>query len=224
MQIAATILRPPKREEARRVVNFYEANSREFLLPRPDTDFTGAVARGQHFVIEKDGEIVAASGIFEYGEHLPYVEVSETLTLPPVQGFGLQALFYRVRFASIVVTQGPAIGITTAVDPRNKRSVRTTLKQGFALWSVPIPEAFESCHTCPHSVAHRKCCCDFYLLPVASARAAVAQLLLESATGEIVLLNKNNDELRIDCAGCRFLGEEEIRSMLEEFVAGSTWA
>lgn len=224
MQIATVILRPPKREEARRVITFYEANSREFLLPRPDTDFRGAVERGQHFVIEKDGEIVAASGIFEYGEQLPYVEVSETLALPPVQGFGLQALFFRVRFASIVVTQGPAIGITTAVDPKNERSVRTTLKQGFALWPAPISEAFESCLACPHSVAHRKCCCDFYLLPVGSAKAAISKLLLESAAGEIVLTNKNSDELRINYAECRFLAEEEIRSMLEEFVAGSTWA
>ena len=152
------------------------------------------------------------------------MEVSETLAVTPVQGFGLQDLFFRVRVASIVVTQGPAIGITTAVDPKNERSVRTTLKQGFTLWPAPIDEAFDSCLTCPHSVAHRKCCCDFYLLPVASARAAVSKLLLESAAGEIVLSNKNNDQLRIECAGCRFLAEEEIRSMLEEFVAGSTWA
>ena len=224
MQPATVTLRPPKREEARRVISFYEANRREFLLPRPVSDFTNAVGRGQHFVIEIGGEIVAASGIFEYGEHLPYVEVSETLALPLVQGFGLQDLFFRVRFASIVVTQGPAIGITTAVDPKNERSVRTTLKQGFALWPATIDEAFDSCLTCPHSVAHRKCCCDFYLLPVASARAAVSKLLLESAAREIVLSNKNNDELRIECAGCRFLAEEEIRSMLEEFVAGLTWA
>ena len=223
MQLATGALRPPKREEARRVISFYEANRRQFLLPRPVSDFTNAVERGQHFVIEIGGEIVAASGIFDYGEHLPYVEVSETLAVPLVQGFGLQDLFFRVRFASIVVTQGPAIGITTAVDPKNERSVRTTLKQGFVLWPAPIDAAFDSCLTCPHSVAHRKCCCDFYLLPLASARAAVSKLLLESAAGEIVLSNKNNDELRIECAGCRFLGEEEIRSMLEEFVAGSTW-
>ena len=142
MQLATVTLRPSTREEARRVIGFYEANRREFLLPRPVSDFTNAVERGQHFVIEIGGE---------------------------------------------------------------------------------IDEAFDSCLTCAHSVAPRKCCCDFYLLPVASARAAVSKLLLESAAGEIVLSNKNNDELRIECAGCRFLAEEEIRSMLEEFVAGSTW-
>ncbi len=167
---------------------------------------------------------MAASGIFEYGEQLPYVEVSETIALPPVVGFGLQALFFRVRIASIVVTQGPAIGITTAVDPNNRHSVGTTLKQGFTLWSVPIFEAFQSCFACPHSVEHRKCCCDFYLLPVASAREAVSKLLSESATGEIVLTNKDKDELRINCAECRFLAEEEIRDMLKDFADGATWS
>lgn len=217
------ILRPPAREEAFRVLDFYEANRREFLLPRPDTDFAGAVERGQHFVIENDGEIVAASGVFEYGEHLRYVEASETLVLPEVQGFGLQALLFRVRIASIVLTQGPAIGITTAVDPDNTRSVQTTRKQGFELWTTPIEQAFESCPTCPHAVQSRPCCCDFYLLPVDKAREAVTQLLQESATGAIVLHNKANDELRIDCRGCRILGDPEFRSMLEEFAAGSTW-
>ena len=77
---------------------------------------------------------MAASGIFDYSDDTPYVELAETSVAPEVQGYGLQALFIRHRTAKVVVSQGPSVTITTAINPGNDISIRNARKVGFQSW------------------------------------------------------------------------------------------
>lgn len=214
------------------MIDIYESNPHPFLLPRPATDFRRAVARGQHFVVEQHGQIVAASGVFDYTDDRPFVELSETLVLPPLRRRGLQGLFFRLRIASVVVTQGPSIGITTAIDPRNEVSLTSAHSQGFQLWPSVIPEAYASCSTCRNQEAASKmgrpCCCDFYCLPIEQARARVRALLAETTlldefTEGPVDLHGKAGSLSVDCSGCRVVADHDYRAMLRDFADGASW-
>ena len=166
MQEASLKLRAAKHEEAERLLAFYQANRDPFLLPRPFQEFTKSIERGLFFVVVDDEEeIVAASGVFDYGNDRPFVELAETFVAPRVRGFGIQRIFFKLRIASVVLFQGPSVGITTAVDGRNQRSLATALGQGFEGWATPIEEAYASCPACPHMSTERRCCCDFYVGP-----------------------------------------------------------
>jgi hypothetical protein len=210
-------------DEADRVLAFYQQNSHRFLLPRPERDFQKAVKRGNFLVVEIGGKLVAASGIFDYSEGEPYVELAETSVTTAVQGYGLQALFFRHRIASVVVSQGPSVTITTAVDPANGISVRNASRVGFQAWRKPILEAYLSCPRCPAKPAanaERKCCCDFYYLPIQKAREAVSAALLETESGELSLTQKAPG--LVLSSECLFV-TGGFRKMLRDFVDGKDW-
>lgn len=118
-------------DEADRVLAFYRKNSHRFLLPRPERDFQKAVKRGNFLLVEIGGKIVAASGIFDYSDGEPYVELAETSVTGAVQGHGLQALFFRHRIASVAVSQGPSVTITTAVTPATTSQYETRARWAF---------------------------------------------------------------------------------------------
>ena len=227
MQSAMYTLRAvDRREEVEPRIDFYNSNPAPFLLPRPAVDFEKAIERGQHFIVELDNTILAASGIFDYGNGSgpgEYVEFSETLVLPKLQGFGLQRLFFRLRLASMISSQGPSIRATTAIDQGNRASVSSTLDLGFELWLNPIPEAYESCPTCPHKPKDQKCCCNFYQLPLEKAKVAISEMLTESATRKIKLRNRHNDEITLDSARCQAITRDDSRRALADFVSGNTW-
>jgi hypothetical protein len=206
-----------------RLIEFYQGNPDRFLVPRPARDFEDAILRGQQFFVEVGGAIRGSCGIFDYATDLPYVELSETLVLPPLRGHGLQRFFGRLRVASVVWTQGPRIGITTAVDPHNARSVANVTAQGFERWNA-VPAAYETCGSCPNKPVDQKCCCDFYELPTARARALVAQFLDETAQGSVVLDGAPRvSRLAVDCSACFVAASIEAREALREFVAGALW-
>ncbi len=209
--------------EADRVLAFYQANRHRFLLPRPETEFEKAVKRGNFFLVEIADRLLAVSGIFDYADGLPYVELAETSVAAEVQGHGIQAVFFRHRIGSVVVSQGPGVTITTAVDRRNTISIENTRRIGFQAWSQPIPEAYASCPHCPSRPAPevgRLCCCDFYCLPVPKAREAVSTLLQETKSGILTLQRKRPSlVLRSECL---FL-TGDYRRMLHDFVQGQVW-
>lgn len=183
-----------------------------------------AIRRGQHFIVRRSGAIEAASGVFDYEQNLPYVELSETRVLAPLRGFGLQRTFLRLRIASVVVYQGPSVLITTAVDPGNPHSIRNVTTHGFEPWLSPIDAAFASCPQCPHKpAAVRRCCCDFYLLPIDRARAAVRELLAQTRAGEIRLMNTRQELLTLECHGCRIATDSEMRAALQDFAERGSW-
>lgn len=219
---------PTHSRQAARMLEFYSSNPNRFILPRPESEFLQAVKRRWHFLVEKNGRIMAGSGIFDYSDDQPFVEVSETLILPPLQGFRLQGFLFRIRIAAIVVTQGPTVGITTAVDPGNTRSMSSVRRQGFQTWSRPIEEVYSSCPTCPNNLEaiknRKRCWCDYFILPIDAARANVRQLLEDSRDEKKVRLkNSNGDELVIDFSRCLAIAHAEYREMLQEFVRGAVW-
>lgn len=212
-------LRVASPDEADKVLAFYQANRHRFLLPRPATEFEKAVQRGNFFLVEIGDKILAVSGIFDYADGLPYVELAETSVAPEVRGHGIQATFFLHRIGKVVISQGPDVTITTAVDPSNIRSLENTLPIGFQAWSQPIPEAYASCPGCPSRPpeAERPCCCDFYYLPLPKAREAVATLLQETESGILTLQRKRPSlVLRSECL---FL-TGTFRRMLHQFAKG----
>ena len=221
MHNAKLILRAARHEEADQLLAFYKGNPDRFLLPRPFGEFETAIDRGQFFVVADGEEIVAASGVFDYTEDQPFVELAETFVSKSFRGFGLQSVFFKVRIASVIVYQGTSVGITTAVDGQNKHSLETTDRQGFEAWTTPIAAAYSSCPSCPNQNPERTCCCDFYLLPVDKAKNAVSNLLDESASGSITLKNKSGATIEVRCECAVLTGE--LRKALRGFVDGETW-
>lgn len=221
MQDARLTLRAARRDEADKLLAFYKGNPDRFLLPRPFDEFKTAIDRGQFFVVVDGEEIVAASGVFDYAEDQPFVELAETFVSRSVRGFGLQSVFFEVRIASVILYQGPLVGITAAVDSQNRHSLKTTDRQGFEPWDTPIAAAHSSCPKCPNKSPKRTCCCDFYLLPVNKAKDAVSNLLDESASGSITLKNKSGDTIEVRCECAVLTGE--LRKALRGFVDGETW-
>ena len=222
MQVASLTLKAAKHEDSERLLAFYEGHPDQFLLPRPWGEFETAIERGQFFMIVNDEEeILAASGIFDYEENQPFVELAETYVSMNVRGYGLQSIFFKVRIASVIVYQGPSVWITTAVDNGNDISLQTTIREGFEPWISPIPAAYANCQVCPSKNTQRACCCDFYLLPVSKARSAVRSLLDETGSGVLKLKNKKGHSIELTCE-CTIL-KGELRKMLGDFVAGYTW-
>jgi hypothetical protein len=152
LQMSATLgrLRVARPEETKRLLAFYEGNRHRFLLPRPEGEFEKAVERGNYLLVEIADRLVAVSGIFDYADGLRYVELAETSVAAEVQGYRLQAAFFRYRIANVVALQGPAVTITTAVDPGNAISIENTRGIGFEVWQKPIPEAYLTCPRCPN--------------------------------------------------------------------------
>ena len=221
MQRAKLTLRPARPDEAEKLLAFYKGNPDRFLLPRPFDEFRTAIDRGQFLVLVDGEEIVAASGVFDYAENLPFVELAETFVSQSIRGFGLQSVFFNVRIASVILYQGPSVRITTAVDSRNGHSLKTTDRQGFEPWTTPIAAVHSSCPKCPNKTPERTCCCDFYLLPVNKARDAVSSLLDETMSGSITLKNKGGGTIEVRCE-CAILAGE-LRKALRGFVDGETW-
>lgn len=220
-------LQPTRPEETDLVLQFYKANPSEFILPRPAQEFDEAVSRRWHFLVRSNGHILAASGIFDYSVDQPFVEASETIILQPIQGFRLQGFLCRLRIAAVVVTQGPNVGITSAVDPNNKRSISNVLRQGFTTWSNPIEDVYASCSTCMNRFKatsnQKKCWCDYYILPIEAARARVRTLIEETSEGQVALTNQHGDELVVDCSDCLVVADQAFREMLQDFAQGNAW-
>jgi hypothetical protein len=218
---ATLTLRAAKRSEADRLLAFYEANPNPFLLPRPFKEFSTAIERGQFFVVTDGEEIVAASGIFDYGDEQPYVELAETFVAPAARGFGIQRIFFMLRIGSVVLFQGPSVTITTAVDGRNPRSLANAAGQGFERWSDPISEAYASCPTCPNRSEQPRCCCDFYRLPIVKAREAVRALLDATTAASVQLQHSSGATLKLVCDCPITAGEQRLA--LEDFALGTVW-
>lgn len=222
-------LRTANEGDQKSLFNLYRNQNEKFLLPRPENEFTAAIHRGQYFLIEENNQILAASGVFDYSENEPFVELAETYVSPTIRGYGLQELFFHIRIASVVLFQGPSVQITTAIDPKNDRSLTNMNKQGFTKWS-PIPEAYLSCRSCPNKPSKwtiifcnpRKCCCDYYVLPVDQSRIAVSNLLMAFQNGSIRLQSREGQVKNLQVT-CRILLKPELRLSLHEFAQGDSW-
>jgi hypothetical protein len=169
------------------------------------------------------GTIVATAAVFDYEDGAPFVELSDTLVAESFGGYGLQKRLFRLRVASVIVTQGTDVAITTAVMPENGDSVANIQKAGFLPWGSPIPSAHASCPACPHQPRagslSRPCCCDFYELPLTARKSLVSKLL---ADGLAVTLPHRSagTSLSVDLSGPkRLLRHPLYLQTLREFAA-----
>jgi hypothetical protein len=142
-----------------------------------------------------------------------------------LRGFRLQELFFRIRIASVVWSQGTGIQITTAIDPSNERSLRSTRTCGFRDMTELIDEQLVPCAGCtkrPAAGSGRACCCNFYVLPDDAARGAVRAFLEQVVSGAATLRNGAGDELPLRVTA-KVATDPDARAALAAFGAGQTW-
>src|SRR4051812_19749511 len=178
MPSSKLILRAIKAAESARVQAAYEAWGDGFVLPRPEADYRAAAEKGLFFVVEREGAIVAATGVYDLIDGSK-VETGSTYVEKTFRGYGVQQLFFQVRIASVVVTQGTGVEITTAVNPSNHHSLTNAQKAGFVPMSA-VAEQIAPCISCPKKANlpdERICCCDFWTLPIDKRRSTVQTLL-----------------------------------------------
>lgn len=236
ISVRKMVLRPAKPEDAANVFAFYEHWKWEGVVERSEDSLKKAAEQGLLFLIEADRSIVAASGVFDL-TGVPYVEVGGTLVEPPSRGFGLQSLLFQIRFAGIVANQGwdpskkvwGAVTITTAIKPKNRDSLRGSAKAGFVPWSTPIEQCYEPCSGCKDEdklhgrLGDRKCCCDFFELPLDAARKEIRSLLLETSTAPVsTRKHRDNPSSVVEVIVESPLMRNPYRAALEAFVASTT--
>jgi hypothetical protein len=220
------ILRVASPDESGRLHQALERWADPYVLGRPESDLKAAAEAGLFFVVTdlRDSEILATSAVFSLRE-TEYVEVGTTYVDDRLRGFRLQELFFRIRIGSIVWSQGTSIRITTAIDPTNERSLRSTLTCGFGDMSDPIGEQLGPCVDCnkrPRPGSGRPCCCNFYILPNEAARRAVRELLNQVNGGMVTLRHASGEEIELQVT-TKVVMDPDARVGLAEFVAGRTW-
>ena len=143
------ILRAASPDESGRVFKALEKWADPYVLGRPESELRAAVETGLFFVVTDlgDRDILATSAVFSLRDG-EYVEVGTTYVDEELRGFRLQELFFRIRIGAIVWSQGTSIKITTAIDPTNDRSLKSTHTCGFCDMTVPIAEQLAPCVDC----------------------------------------------------------------------------
>jgi hypothetical protein len=220
------ILRAASPDESGRVFKALEKWADPYVLGRPESELRAAAETGLFFVVTDLGDrnILATSAVFSLRDG-EYVEVGTTYVDEELRGFRLQELFFRIRIGAIVWSQGTSIKITTAIDPTNDRSLKSTRTCGFRDMIVPIAEQLAPCVDCkkrPAPESGRPCCCNFYLLPDDAARNAVRGLLEQVIGGVATLRNGSGDEIEFDVKA-KVATDPDARTALGEFVDGQTW-
>jgi len=220
------ILRAASPDESGRIHKALEKWADSYVLGRPESELKAAAETGLFFVVTDlgDSEILGTSAVFSLRDG-EYVEVGTTYVDDRLRGFRLQELFFRIRIGSIVWSQGTDIKITTAIDPANERSLRSTRTCGFRTMTQLIDEQLAPCIECrkrPGPESGRRCCCDFYHLPSDAARSAVRALLDQVVGGAATLRNGSGEELELRVAA-KLVTDPDARTALAEFVAGRTW-
>lgn len=215
------ILRAVKAAESARVQSAYDKWGDGYVLPRPEADYRAAAEKGLFFVIEENNDIVAATGVYDLVEGSK-VETGSTYVDTPFRGYGIQQLFFQVRIANVVATQGPNVEITTAVNPENSHSLQNAQRAGFVSM-LPIPEQIAPCVSCPKKAGlpfARACCCDFWTLTIDKRRAVVQGLLDRGVS--IQLSCKAGTTLTVELQG-RIFTDPDTRSALRDFAEGRDW-
>lgn len=220
------ILRAATPDESGRLHKALEKWADPYVLGRPESELKTAAETGLFFVVTDlaNSEILGTSAVFSVRDG-EYVEVGTTYVDERLRGFRLQELFFRIRIASVVWSQGTDVKITTAIDPTNEKSLRSTRTCGFCDMKDLIHEQLSPCVDCskrPTSGSGRQCCCNFYVLPDDAARRAVKSLLGQVSNGTTSLRNSAGDELDIRIKA-KVATDPDALTALAEFVAGGTW-
>lgn len=216
------ILRTATADESEQIFAFYQKANDPNVLPRPAEDIRRSAERGNFYVVEVEGLMQAAAGVFDLSPTSTLVEAGGCFVAPGFRGFGLQTLLLRVRLAAVAVNEGTDSSLISAVKPDNGNSLRNVMEGGFEPWAEPSQEVLEPCVTCPCKSSlerGRQCCCDFYRIPPDAQRQGVRKLL---ATDAWKATRRNGDKIEVTYI-CNLLTEPECLMALEEYVGGMTW-
>lgn len=213
-------IRSPGRGEIQRVLDFYKKHPSDYLVPRPRKELRGALSSGRVFTVERDQQILAATAVYSYGTLTAAVELSDTCVSEPIQGYGLQSFFFKLRVMHVIVAEGCSTTITTAIDPGNLRSRENAASQGFLPWTPPA-DVQQGCAQCPRRTAARSCCCDYFYLPQEHQRAAVSKLLAHIEDSKIVL-ERAGKTLQLT-PKCKILCAQSYLETARDFANGQSW-
>ncbi len=215
------VLRQADSKQTARIATFLKKNPSKHVLTRPK-EIEKAAGEGLYFVLEAEGSICGAAGVFDLNPGA--VEMGGARIVPPAQGFGLQRLLQAMRIAKATLNHAGAYAIITAIDPSNDKSNKTTMRSGFQIWKSPDEDVYDACSGCAKKqeglLGSRRCCCDFYELPL-EARANAIQTVLDFPQEGKELVHRIDGRkitLRLEA---RMLQEEAGRGDLAEFVAAS---
>lgn len=217
-------LRPAKETDIERVVAFYKANPDKNILARESAVGT-ACAQGRLFIVESDAAIVAVSAFFPVGQTL-FAEVGGTRVANGWQGFGLQDVFFWMRFASVAASE-PKTQISTAIDPANTKSMANAQAQGFVIWANPVLDLLSECDPAPGRDGCEKkatlapgvaCCSAFLLLPRTAQAAAIAKLLQETSKSNVLHLKRKSGETLELSLNSKLVTDADFREMLTDFI------
>lgn len=221
------ILRAAIPDESGRLHKALEQWDDPYVLGRPESELKAAAEAGLFFIITDlaDSKVLGTSAVFNLRND-EYVEIGTTYVGEELRGFRLQALFMRIRIASVVWSQGPTVQITTAIDPTNDRSLKSTRRCGFCEMGTLLDEQLAPCVGCnkrPPPGSANPCCCGFFVLPIDAARSQVQKLLDQVVSGVVSLRNEETGEEIELFVKAKAATDPDARTALAEFVAGATW-
>jgi hypothetical protein len=195
---------------------FWQEHRSEFLQPRPLGVLYAAAQKGGIFALELAGRIVACSATLPR-EHLPLVELSDTLVVSPFRGFRLQPrLLTPVRVAQALMAEHGA-EIAMIIDRNNATSMRNCKSSGFFPWAEPPLPVLETMGLAgPGGAAGY----ELLRLPAASAWHGVAELLQRLGTGTTLTLRRGPDVLEVELELVLFR-DTDARTALEKAAAGA---
>ena len=221
------VLRAAKVADVERVQGFYDKHPHKNILGRAEA-VRQACARGRQFIVEVDGEIIAASGCYPVGE-TSYLEAGGTRVADAWNGFELQGLFIWARIAAVALTERDA-QITTAVDGDNPRSLVHVERHRFEPWTTPAPDLLSECDSAEGRAGCAKkaalpagsiCCCQFYLLSRAALRQEVADFLAAtSASLDVERARKDGSAVLVVHIACASVASSEQREILAAIAGG----
>lgn len=174
-------LRDATPKDLANILRFFEDANDPNVLPRPKEDYQRSVESGGFYLIEVDGQLVAAAGVFYLNEYdIGPLEMGACYVVPAFRGFKLQKLLVLPRVAYATILDDEDAPIYTAIKPDNLPSRKSVMGVGFEPLQEHVPLLFEPCAACksqPDSSSDRKCCCDFFHIPMYRKCSEIRKLL-----------------------------------------------
>ena len=221
-KIYGATLRAARPDDLANILKFFEEANDSNTLSRPRRDYERSVESGGFYLVEVDGDLVAAAGMFYLKDtDSGPLEMGGCHVAPNYRGFNLQKLLTlpRIAYATLFGDEGGAI--YTAIKPDNVHSLNSVTKAGFDLLTQDVPLLIRPCVSCnahPDANSERTCCCDFFYLPIKARCAALEKLL---AIRPVIQQKRDGSAQMTVALDIMFLTNRRYHEALKEFVQNS---
>jgi hypothetical protein len=201
------------------ILDFFERAGDPNVLPRPEEDYRRSVQAGLFYMVEMNGKLVAAAGIFYLdNQNQGPLEMGSCYVAPEARGFGLQKVLIACRIAAATILLDVEAPIYTAIKPGNGPSLKSVKDGGFQPLTEPEPLLIEPCSSCntqPGSGSGRICCCDFFYLPLRNRCTAIRDLLASKT--QMLFRKTDSKQLKLKLA-IQLLTNRNYRGAMRDFV------